>query len=122
MLDFEEAHKRFVTPKWLPLMKAVQGRDLAIPRLQPFELDRQTRGRLIDDYAEFKQSANVLKAADLMGAAFVFGEHNIAVEAAEYLIKSGASGDAGLKLAKSYSSAKIPRCFLREDRFSNCSS
>jgi tetratricopeptide (TPR) repeat protein len=99
MLDFEEAHKRFVTPKWLPLAKAVNGRDLAVPRLVPFELDRQTRVRLLDDYAEFKESPNPLKASDLMGAAFVVGEKNIAVEAAEYFVKSRSSLGAGLKFA-----------------------
>lgn len=100
MIDFEDSQKRFVTPKWLPLDKATEGRDLAIPRSRPFVVDAHSREKLLADYLEFQQSPDLLKAGDLMGAALVIGERAIANEVAEYYIEISPAENIGVRFAK----------------------
>jgi tetratricopeptide (TPR) repeat protein len=99
MLGIRDKQKRCVIPKWLSLDDIVKRRDIAVPRLKPFVLDSFTHSKMEEDYREFKNNPNPLVASDLMGSAFVVGEHRIATEVASYVKQAGSLPNPTIELA-----------------------
>lgn len=85
MNSISNSHKHLVLPKWLSTSSELIHRESEIPRTHPIEINTKTLKCLQEDYADFLDKPSALSATDLMGAAFVLGDKNIARETAQFV-------------------------------------
>jgi tetratricopeptide (TPR) repeat protein len=87
MIDDYGSERSMVIPKWIELSKALDSKELSMPRIKPYQPNLSTIKQLEEQYVDFKQDPSVYKASDLMGASFVIGDDVIARKTAEYILK-----------------------------------
>jgi len=100
MISFSDFDKKLVIPTWLSYADASKGHELTFPRNgDPFTLNARTRRQFILDYQEFKKIPTAHRAADIMGAAFVVGETELAQEFARFIVSSNGLRKPAYELA-----------------------
>ncbi len=100
MILLNDYEKKLVIPRWLSYAKAAGSLELSFPGATSFVLNGVTKQRLAEDHHDFKVSPTAHKASDLMGAAFVIGEDELAKELAKYVVGCGGLSKTVVELAE----------------------
>lgn len=100
MIDDNNYRRSMVLPKWLEYRKAVNTKELSIPRTEPFQLNSFTKDQIKKQLSDFTANPSIYKAADLMGAAIVVSDLETATEMAKHVLKSSGLELPTLELAE----------------------
>ena len=99
MLNIWDEHKHLVIPKWLSLPTAVKSRDISVLFSGLKSINQDTIKKLQFQYTDFLFEPSPYIASDLMGAAFIVGENEIAIKTARYILKDSSLPEPTLNLA-----------------------
>jgi len=100
MIDDNNLRRSMVLPKWLEYPKAINTKDLSISKAEPFKINSYTENQISKQLDDFISDPSMYKAADLMGAAIVINDHDIATEMARYVLKASKLATPTLELAE----------------------
>ena len=100
MIGDNNIRRSMVLPKWLEYPKAINTKDLSIPKAEPFKINSYTENQISKQLDDFISDPSMYKPADPMGAAIVINDHDTATEMARYVLKASKLATPTLELAE----------------------